>query len=268
MKKYLLLVILLFCSPWRACGQEPQALPAFSSSDRVLVLAPHPDDEAIGTAGVIMRARRAGARVKVACFTNGEHNEISFILYEKRLTLRKNGFLHMGEVRRKESLAALATLGVGPEDVTFFGYPDFGTLSIMLKYWGPSSRSYKSILTRIDSVAYDDAFSPGVPYKGESIVSDMHRLLEDFKPTKIFVSHPSDTNMDHQALYLFLKVSLWDLEDWLRPQVYPYIIHVVGWPMPRGFTATCRFFLRRRTSSMSPGAVWSLPAPRSRRNAR
>jgi LmbE family N-acetylglucosaminyl deacetylase len=38
----------------------------------VLVVAAHPDDEALGTAGVIARARAAGRRVYVAVVTNGE----------------------------------------------------------------------------------------------------------------------------------------------------------------------------------------------------
>jgi hypothetical protein len=60
-------------------------------------------------------------------------------------------------------------------------------------------------------------------------------VIEDFRPTKIFVSHPVDANRDHRSLYLFLHVALWDLEGKIEiPQIYPYLIHVVGWPKPRG----------------------------------
>lgn len=233
MKKISVILFLLILPFARACAQGIGELPAFTKEDRVLIFAPHPDDEAIGTAGVIMRAHRAGAKVRIALFTNGDHNEISFILYEKRLTLRQNEFLHMGDVRGKESQAALVGLGLGADDAVFLGYPDFGTLSIMLKYWG-ETRPYYSLLTRISSVSYKGALSPGAPYKGESILRDVRRVIADFKPTKIFVSHPADTNMDHQALYLFVRVVLWDMEDTLRPEVYPYLIHVIGWPKPRG----------------------------------
>jgi LmbE family N-acetylglucosaminyl deacetylase len=37
-----------------------------------LALAAHPGDEALGAAGVIVRARAAGRRVYVAVVTNGE----------------------------------------------------------------------------------------------------------------------------------------------------------------------------------------------------
>jgi len=234
MKKIILiafLVCLLF--PAALPAQEIPALPVIGKDDRVLILAPHPDDEAIGGGGPLLRALAAGAEVKVACFTNGDHNELVFILYEKRLTLRKGEFLHMGEVRRKEALAALAGAGMKPSDVVFFGYPDFGTLSILMKYWGKTP-PYHSIMTRISKVSYPEAYSPDSPYVGESILRDMRRLLAGFKPTKVFVSHPADMNSDHQALYLFLRVALWDLEKTVRPEVFPYLIHVVGWPRPLG----------------------------------
>jgi LmbE family N-acetylglucosaminyl deacetylase len=40
-------------------------------ADRVLILAPHPDDEVVGCAAAIMRARALGARVFVAFLTQG-----------------------------------------------------------------------------------------------------------------------------------------------------------------------------------------------------
>ncbi|MBU0502804.1 MAG: PIG-L family deacetylase [Candidatus Omnitrophota bacterium] len=212
-------------------------IPSFTQDDRVIVFAPHPDDESIGTAGVIQEALSKGAKVKVVCFTNGDNNELAFIVYEKRLTFKKNEFLHMGRVRSRETIGAMASLGLKREDIIFLGYPDWGTMEILTKYWG-DTKPFKSMLTRVDKVSYEDALSVGAPYTGESIVKDIKNIILDFKPNKIFVSHPGDANRDHQALYLFLRIVLWDLNSHnlhVNPQVFPYIIHVVGWPKPRGF---------------------------------
>jgi len=217
-------------------AMEPMGeIPRFSAEDRVLIFAPHPDDECIGTAGVIQQVLKAGAKVKVAIFTNGDNNELAFIVYEKRLTLRKGEFIHMGEVRRKESLSALDFLGLKQNDIVFMSYPDFGTMEILTQYWG-ETKPYRSMFPRQTAVPYPEALSPNAPYLGESILKDIKKVISEFKPTKIFVSHPVDANRDHRALYVFLRIALWDLDNAIqKPRVFPYIIHVEKWPLPRGY---------------------------------
>lgn len=228
------LLVLVFLPGSSSYSRDIPGLEGFVKEDRVLVLAPHPDDEAIACSGMIQRALGAGAKVQVVCYTNGDNNEFAFIVYEKRITFKKGEFLHMGEVRRKETLSGMGYLGLGPENVKFMGYPDFGTMEILTKYW-QSKVPFRSMLTRIRKVSYPEALSIGAPYEGESILEDLKTILRAFRPTKIFVSHPADSNRDHQALYLFSRVALWDLEGLIDPpQVYPYIVHVAGWPRPRG----------------------------------
>jgi len=212
-----------------------KAIEPITQADRILILSPHPDDETIGCAGIIQQALSAGAQVRVVYLTNGDHNQIAFIVYEKRLTLRKGEFIHMGEVRRSEAIKAMKLLGLSEKDLVFLGYPDFGTFTIFSKYW-QEGKPFKSLLTRIASVPYKENLSFGAPYKGESILGDVRKVLLDYKPNKIFVSHPADTNVDHKALYLFLQVALRDLSKELPPpKVYPYLIHCVGWPLPRHY---------------------------------
>jgi LmbE family N-acetylglucosaminyl deacetylase len=223
-----ILVVLLFTGDVR--GEI-----AFKRSDRVLVLAPHPDDEAIGAFGVIKKAKDAGARVRVACLTNGDNNEIAFLIYKKHPVLSAKGLIAMGETRRKETLSAMAGMGLDPKDVIFLGYPDFGTLAIFTGSWG-DTKPYEAMLTKQTKVPYPEAMSYGAPYTGDSILKDLKNILAEFRPTVIFVSHPADSNVDHKAFYLFLRVALWDLDGSLEaPSVHPYIVHVQGWPAPKGY---------------------------------
>lgn len=76
-----------------------------TASDRILVVAPHPDDETIGAAGYIAEAERAGAQVRIIVATDGAHRG-------KRV------------VRHRELLSAVAKLGVQACDVSFFDFPD------------------------------------------------------------------------------------------------------------------------------------------------
>ncbi|MDD5432414.1 MAG: PIG-L family deacetylase [Candidatus Omnitrophica bacterium] len=214
-------------------NQVLHELGPFDKTDRVLILAPHPDDETIGCGGVIQQAKAQGAQVKIAYLTNGDHNEAAFIIYEKRLVFRRKAFIYMGEVRRQEAIKAMNILGVEKEDLYFLGYPDFGTFAILNQYWDPQ-KPFWCVLCRISEVPYKDSVSYKAPYVGQNILSDLRRIIVDYKPTKIFVSHPADVNVDHKSLYLYLQIVLRGLgKEGFDPEVYPYLVHCSGWPLPR-----------------------------------
>ena len=235
LKKIITLFLFLIFLKNPAYAQEIRAIDAFDKNDRILIIAPHPDDEAIGCAGIIQQALGALAKIKIVYLTNGDHNELAFIVYEKRFTFMPGEFLYLGSVRRQEAIDAMKLLGVNENNLIFLGYPDFGTFTIFSDYW-KAQKPFKNMLTRVGSVPYKQDLSFGAPYVGDSILSDFKRVLLDYKPTKIFVSHPADVNGDHKAAYLFLQVALRDLRKEIpTAKVFPYLIHCVGWPKPRNY---------------------------------
>jgi LmbE family N-acetylglucosaminyl deacetylase len=205
-----------------------------NSQDRVLILAPHPDDEVLGCGGVIQKALRRHIPVRVVFFTYGDNNEWSFLVYRKRPVFFPKAVRGMGMIRHNEAISADRVLGLTPEQLTFLGYPDFGTLQIWDSSWG-EAEPFKSMLTKVTRVPYQDAFRPGAPYKGEEILKDLKTIIASFKPTKIFLSHPADHNPDHRALYLFTRIALWDLREQVQAQLFPYLVHFLNWPHPRGY---------------------------------
>ena len=210
-------------------------LEPIKGSDRILIVAPHPDDEAVGCAGIIQEAVAAGADTHVLCLTNGDNNEFAFIVYEKRIPFLPGSFVRLGEVRRNESVKAMKMFGLDEYNLTYLGYPDFGTFQIFKDFW-KSDKPYRSLLTRATSVPYKQDPSFASPYTGESILSDLKNTLLRYRPNKIFVSHPLDLNHDHEAAYLFLQVALADVADELpQPKVYSYLVHWRAWPLPRHY---------------------------------
>jgi LmbE family N-acetylglucosaminyl deacetylase len=211
-----------------------------NSSDRVLVLAPHPDDEVLGCGGVLQEAVEKKLPVRVVFFTNGDANQWAFVLYRKHPVIMPSAIEVMGDMRHGEAMRAAEVLGVSTNSLSFLGYPDFGTLAIWYKHWGTSPPA-KGILSRATSVPYPDAYRPGAPYKGEEIIRDLTSIITDFRPTKIFLPHPADQNGDHAALYLFTRVSLWEMGNNAvagNAELFPYLIHFSHWPSPRGCRAT------------------------------
>lgn len=241
-KREFILFAIFFCCSLGVCLAElvirapemPRVEP-FSKDDRVLILAPHPDDEVIGCSGVIQHAQKAHATVEIAYMTNGDHNEFAFIVYEKRLTFRRGEFIHMGQIRRNEAACSSKLFGVKQNSLIFLGYPDFGLFPLFSKYW-KTEKPYMSLLTRISAVPYRDNFSYDSSYIAENVLRDLKKVLLTYRPTRIFVTHPADTNGDHRATYLFLQVALLDLKGSIpEPKVYPYLVHCEGWPKPRYF---------------------------------
>ncbi len=204
------------------------------NQDRILILAPHPDDEVLGCAGIIHKAAKMNVPLKIVFLTYGDNNQWSFLVYRKHPVLMPKAVQAMGQVRQKEAIAANQILGISQDQLIFLGYPDFKTLSIWYSHWNANPPA-KSMLTNAREVPYENAFHPGAPYKGEEILEDLKTIMRDFKPTKIFVSHPSDHNCDHKSLYLFTRVALWDLHGEITASLHPYLIHYKNWPLPRGF---------------------------------
>src|ERR1051325_5446144 len=117
-----------------AWGRVEAAELQLQPGDRILVLAPHPDDEVLGGAGILQEANRMGLPVRVVWLTYGDNNEWAFLLYRKRPILFPGSVRRRGEIRHDEAVAACQILGVPSGLLTFLGYPDFRTLRIWYSY--------------------------------------------------------------------------------------------------------------------------------------
>jgi LmbE family N-acetylglucosaminyl deacetylase len=230
MRRLAILALLVSLSAPRAPGQNP--FPSPTPGDRILVVAPHPDDEVLGAGGLIQQACATGAAVRVVYLTNGDHNQVAFKLYRLRLHLRPRQYLAFGELRQREAIAATTRLGLSPAQLTFLGYPDWGTLRMWRDYWGHCA-PFRSDATQAAAVPYRLAFQFGQPYKPENVTADLVEILREFRPTELFVTHPADTNPDHRAASNFARLAVLELGgDQTPPRIYYYVIHFGSWPRP------------------------------------
>ena len=99
-------------SPSTVCaGTDPSPF-NLSPKDRVLILAPHPDDEAVGTAGIIQKAVAEKIPLRIVYLTFGENNELAFLVFKKHPILTRKGLLLMGQTRRQETVEAMQSLAL------------------------------------------------------------------------------------------------------------------------------------------------------------
>jgi LmbE family N-acetylglucosaminyl deacetylase len=152
-------------------------LPLLTPRSRVMLFAPHPDDESLATAVYLQRAINAGASVRVVYATDGERNCWPQRVLERRVRLREKDRHRWGARRRNEALAALRVLGISATDVRFLSLPDQGVTNLLLGGCGETLRRL------------------------------VHAIAE-WWPTHLLIPSEHDTHPDHSGLAVLLRVAL------------------------------------------------------------
>mgnify|MGYP000386243001 CR=1 FL=1 len=219
---------------WRARCHPLPLHPAIAAQERVLVIAPHPDDEILATGGLLQRAAAAGARTSVVYLTSGDG--FAFAAYSELRGIAGLGRASrlLGVARQREARAALSELGIAPECAHFFGFPDGSLRDIWLSGWDPA-RPIRSPYTRATHVPYEDARTAGEPHGAPALLGALEAVLRAERPTRIYVPHPLDDHPDHWTAYCYTVAALREAEWALpRPAVYGYLVHRGDWPIPQG----------------------------------
>lgn len=213
------------------------ALPKVIKEDRVLLFAPHCDDETISSSAVLHDAVLAGSQVRVVVMTNGDGFTIAAEEQFRRLFLTGADYIRSGYSRQAETLNALGELGISPLQVTFFGYPDRGMESLWTTHW-ERGNPLQSHYTRTSHSPYTNSFEPQAPYSGESVLENIESVLTGFNPTIVLLPHPHDEHHDHAATCAFVTAALHKLNLDGRlpmPHLYYYLVHRGDFPIPSGY---------------------------------
>jgi LmbE family N-acetylglucosaminyl deacetylase len=166
----------------------------FCEIDRVLFFAPHPDDEALGAAGLLQRAARSGAWVRLVFATNGDDNVWAQRYVEKRWLVAECDRLRWGELRKQEARAAVEAMGLGRHaQLRFLNLRDQKITWLL-----------RSVPARLSALL------------GEEI--------DRFKPTVIIAPSIYDAHPDHSALGVAITLAL-ERSDHPSIRYYNYIIH-------------------------------------------
>ena len=207
-----------------------------TSQPRVMVFAPHCDDETLGVGGIMKTLVDAEVPVRTVFFTNGDGFRIAAQFHLKKLNLESSDYLAFGEARQKEAIAAASYFGQKSSDVRFLGFPDQGLLA-MLVAQGPNPGPFRPTTTKSVTVPYTNADTTGLSHIRESVISSVQKQLAAYKPSDIYVTHPLDDHSDHAAAPVFLQMAI-DRGvvngEFPRPRVHWYLIHRGDWPLPQG----------------------------------
>lgn len=187
--------------------------------DRILIVAPHIDDEAISAGGYAIDAIANGAEVFVVFLTAGDCNEVSVRLLHKTLEPTASNYLSVGQTRIAEAKEAMKILGVSPDHFFILGYPDRGLRTMV----DNPDAVVRSRGTRAHEVPYGEALSPGSQYKIENALNDLKQVIAVARPTTVIAPVPFDKHPDHAAAAEIVDLALDDMQ-WSATRL-GYLVH-------------------------------------------
>ncbi len=208
--------------------------PPLEPSQRLLIVAPHPDDEVLGCGGLIAEATQLGIPVRVVYLTAGDAFAGAATLLS-RTTPDSNDYLQLGTTRIEEACKACQILGLNRSDLVFLGFPDRALWRLACA----EGRTVRSETTQRDAVPYPEAMVSGVAYTAQNLVNALQQVLAEFQPTDVFAPHPLDDHPDHMAGALFTLEAIRQARTQGKlshaPRLYYYLVHLGDWPLPQGW---------------------------------
>src|ERR1051326_3646689 len=129
-------------------------LPGPTEDKRILVFAPHCDDETLGCSGLLQQSVKAGAESRVVLLTNGDGFRVAVEREFRNLRVEPKDYIQFAGIRRQETYRGLKNLGIAHDGVTFLGYPDRGLIPLWNDFWSPD-HLFRSAYTGLDNAAYE-----------------------------------------------------------------------------------------------------------------
>ena len=166
--------------------------PAISEQTRLLVVAPHPDDETIATGLLMQQVRAAGGEVRILLLTGGDNNPWPQRWLERRLWIGAAARRRWGQRRHAEMLQALACLDLPEQALHSMGWPDMGVTDALL------SRTAQT-------------------------VASVAEVIGAFQPNLVAMPSLNDRHPDHGSAHVLLRLAFAGRP--VQPPWLAYLVH-------------------------------------------
>jgi LmbE family N-acetylglucosaminyl deacetylase len=214
-------------------ARPPRPTLPLDRAARVLVVAPHPDDETLAAGGLMQRVHAAGGTLRVVYLTDGEGFPEAVKAEEGREHVTASDYRALGRERKDEARSALRTLGIDGDALTFLGFPNGGLSSLLKVYWSERHPPYESPYTRRDRPTKSEIIEPGAKFRGEDLTQELATIIGTFRPTLIVAPRAEEQHADHCAAWFFVADALGDVarvDRDFHADLITYVIHFDTWP--------------------------------------
>lgn len=186
---------------------------------RMVVIAPHPDDETLAAGGLIQRILASGGRVRVIVVTEGDGYLEAAAALSGHPAPSALDYRALGTTRLAELREAMQRLGVPDTEIVRLQEPDGGMSELWTDHWS-------------SKVPYWSPHSGRGPFAGDWLYARLCAALVAARPTIVVAPDRGDIHPDHAFTGRFAEAAVGCLPK--RPQVLTYVIHDVVWPPPVG----------------------------------
>lgn len=176
-----------------------------SNRTRLLIVAPHPDDETLGCGVLLQQVLEAGGEIRLLLMTDGDNNPWPQRYLEHRVVIDEASRRRWGERRRREVVAAIHHLGAAASILHPLGWRDM------------------EITRRIrDDLA--------------GSVATMRSAIQAFQPNLVCCPALRDSHPDHGAVHVLCRLALaeanlttlllaYPVHGAIDAMVYPFVVH-------------------------------------------
>jgi LmbE family N-acetylglucosaminyl deacetylase len=192
-----------------------------SANSKILVIAPHPDDDILIAAGVTYAATQRGEQVSIVYVTNGDNLGIA-----------------IGNLRQDEAVnAQTLNLGTRESDLIFLGYPDGGLQSMYVNYPKESDRFLTANNGQIVTYAnrglggtdyHNFRYREHANYNGYNLVKDLKDIIDTLRPDHIVTVAEFDGHPDHTTTYRAIRDAILAITA-LDPNYLPVLNTSLVW---------------------------------------
>ncbi len=217
----------------RRAASSPRHTLSVGPGTRLLVIAPHPDDELLAAGGVLQRVLASKGELRVVYLTDGEGFPQAVKAEVGRASPTPSDYRDYGRERKGEAEDALRALGAHKDSLTFLGFPNGGLHRLMTAYWSDRRPPYMSPYSRRDRPSKSEVIAPDTKFHGEDLTEELAGIIGTFKPTMILTPRQEDQHVDHCAAWFFVADALGGVarvDRSYRTDLLTYIVHYGSWP--------------------------------------
>jgi LmbE family N-acetylglucosaminyl deacetylase len=192
------------CRRWCPSSSPGSLLHAPGSfGSRLLVVAPHPDDEILAAGTVIARTIQEGGEVHVVVATAGERG------------VNRTHAPDLGQARENETRRALGRLAVPASSVEFLDYADETLATAWSDRWFAARHGAGAVT-------------------GTAVVEALRTAVRAARPDTVIVPLALDGHPDHVAVARFTLLAVLAATVSPGPRLLGYVVHGDrGWPACR-----------------------------------